>query len=136
MYSDKVRQLIRDLPHMGPLPDATHSAEVSNPVCGDTVRLHLKTVDGRLEACRFQAYGCPAAIAAAAAVAELLLAGTREHWQELDAETVVAYLGGLPAHKRHGAELAVEALRQACARPRKERGGCEGRAAASPRPAR
>lgn len=113
MYSEKVRRLISDLPNRGILPEASHSARVENPVCGDVTHLYLKIEGGIVNDCRFQCYGCPGAMAAAAAITQLCKSKHLSECLRLDVDTVIQYLGGLPSHKRHGAELAVEALRAA-----------------------
>jgi NifU-like protein involved in Fe-S cluster formation len=113
MYSQTVRRLVASLPNRGGLPDPSHSAEGANPVCGDTVRLELRVAQGRVRACRFTGSGCPAALAAAAAVTELVEGNGVEECARLNVETLLEYLGGLPPHKRHGAELAVDVLRRA-----------------------
>ncbi|MEJ2079888.1 MAG: iron-sulfur cluster assembly scaffold protein [Acidobacteriota bacterium] len=115
MYSDKVRELVADLPNRGRLDDATASYRAENPVCGDVTELQLKVDSGRVEDCRFLALGCPAAVASAAALTELVRGKTVARCRQLSVDGLLDYLGGLPAHKRHGAELAVEVLRQALA---------------------
>ena len=117
MYSEKVRQLITDLPNRGTLPDATHVSKVENPVCGDITHLYLKLTDGVITESRFQTYGCPAAIAASAAVTLLCENKSPSECLRLDRESILEYLGGLPSHKIHGADLAVDALRTAIANP-------------------
>jgi len=42
----------------GVLADATHTAELNNPLCGDEVRLSLKVEDGQIRAARFEGEGC------------------------------------------------------------------------------
>lgn len=113
MYSDKVRKLVAELPNAGPLPGATHSAQAENPVCGDVVSLELKVADSTIKDCRYRASGCPAAIAAAAAVSLLCRGMTLQEGLQLEPRQVVGFLDGLPSHKLHGPELAVAALRRA-----------------------
>jgi NifU-like protein involved in Fe-S cluster formation len=113
MYSATVRRLIAELPNQGRLPDAV-SGSAENQVCGDLVEIHLVVNSaGVVEQSRFQAGGCPAAIAAAAAVAVLVEGKSRQEAGAIGVEQVLEYLEGLPPHKRHGAEMAVRALRQA-----------------------
>jgi nitrogen fixation protein NifU and related proteins len=113
LYSETVRRLVAELPNHGKLPEATHSGRLENPVCGDVACLFLQVEQGRVSACRFQAQGCPGAIAAAAAVT-LLATGKRvEDCLSITTDSVLSFLGGLPAHRVHGAELAIEVLRKA-----------------------
>ena len=112
MYSEHVRRLVAELPNSGPLEDRTHFARVENPVCGDILELSLRIEDRKVMACRFRASGCPAAIAASAAVTILTEGLTIEVCRAIDVQELLDYLGGLPSHKIHGAELALEALQK------------------------
>lgn len=113
MYSSKVKELVSELPNRGILPDATHQAGGENPVCGDVCRLYLKVANGQVLDCRFQTEGCPGAIAAAAAVTQLVQGRSLAECRELTVEKLLDYLEGLPLHKQHGARLALEVLEKA-----------------------
>src|SRR5215510_2810960 len=54
----------------GRLPDASGSATVDNPLCGDRVTLDLSVKDGRIEAISHHVRGCLLCEAAAATIAE------------------------------------------------------------------
>lgn len=94
-------------------PDVEVSAE--NPVCGDELTLGLRLAGDRIEALGFRARGCSGSIAAASVLCELAQGQTLSEAAKLDRATVDAALGGLPQLKRHGADLAVDALRRALA---------------------
>ncbi len=64
-YSAQVRELFADLSHAGDLDDATCS-ELDEQ--GVRIRLGATHADGRLEALRFRAWGCPHVLAACEAV--------------------------------------------------------------------
>jgi len=112
-YSDKVRQLVAKLPRRGELAEGTNQGEASNPVCGDVTRLFLLVQDGQLNRVRFQARGCPAALAGAAGLAEMTEGLSVDQALQVSTDDLLQHLDGLPSHKRHGAEMAVAALRQA-----------------------
>lgn len=112
MYSSTVRRLVAELPNSGRLPGSA-SARVENPICGDVLELYLALADGRVAESRFQATGCPAAIAAGAAVTILIEGKSVEAALQLTVDHVLDFLEGLPPHKRHGAEMAVRALEEA-----------------------
>jgi tRNA-uridine 2-sulfurtransferase len=81
--------------------------------CGDLIAISLRLNEGRAADVRFEASGCAAARAAAAATAELLDgAGLREAGL-LDAAAIAAELGGLSAVGAHAADLAAEAAHRA-----------------------
>ena len=49
MYSERVRQLIYELPNSGTLGSKTHYAQRENPVCDDVTRLELRVEKGWAE---------------------------------------------------------------------------------------
>ena len=63
MFSDAVLDHFRNPHNAGDLPDATATVEVTNPVCGDVLRLAVRLESGRIAAARFKTQGCVAAIA-------------------------------------------------------------------------
>jgi nitrogen fixation NifU-like protein len=99
--------------NVGELPDATVSAEESNPVCGDRLRLSLRVRDGRIEAARFLAYGCAPTLSCGSVLTEMLEGMTIEDAVRLSRREIIHALGGLPARKQHAAALAIETLRAA-----------------------
>lgn len=94
-------------------PDVEVSAE--NPVCGDELTLGLSVREGRIAELGFRARGCSGSIASASALCELALGQPLAAAAEIDRARLEAALGGLPQLKRHGADLAVDALRRALA---------------------
>ena len=113
MYSETAQRLILELPNRGKLEDATHTAQSENPVCGDITHLYLKVENDVVVDCRFQTYGCPAAIAASAAVTLLCVGKSLEACCQITSRSILEFLEGLPRHKLHGADLAAEALEKA-----------------------
>ena len=113
MYSERVRQLIYELPNSGTLDNKTHYAQRENPICDDMTRLELRVETGRVRECRFKTRGCPGAIASAAAISALCLDLTVEECLALTVEDLLTNLQGLPRHKHHGAILAIETLQAA-----------------------
>jgi nitrogen fixation NifU-like protein len=51
--------------HHGTLADATHTATVDNPLCGDVVTVHARVVDGVIRDIAFEGRGCALSRAAA-----------------------------------------------------------------------
>ena len=94
-------------------PDVEVSSE--NPVCGDRLTLGLNVREGRIAELGYAVRGCSGSIAAASALSELACGLTPREAAGLDRDAVDAALGGLPQLKRHGADLAADALRQALA---------------------
>jgi len=113
---DPFDEHFREPRNTGVLEDPDVSVEVENPVCGDLLRLTATFDEGResLSAIRFQAYGCPAAVAAGSVLTELVLGKSKADVSSIDRDTVDGALGGLPSSKIHAAVLAHDALRQLC----------------------
>jgi NifU-like protein involved in Fe-S cluster formation len=112
-YSDTFKDHIANPRNAGELADANAVAEQTNPVCGDRLHLSLRVSDGRIEAARFLAYGCPSTLACGSVLAEMLEGMTVKDALELTRKQVVSALGGLPTRKQHAASLAIETLRAA-----------------------
>ncbi len=114
-YSEAFKDHLAHPRNAGELADANAVAEQTNPVCGDRLRLSLLIRDGRIEAARFLAYGCPPTLACGSALAEMLEEMTIENALKLERKEIVSALGGLPSRKQHAAALAIETLRTAIA---------------------
>lgn len=116
MYSPKVRSLVGELRNGGRIDDATHVGQSVNPICGDRVVFYLRFSRDRLERASFQAEGCTAALAAAAGLVELIADRTELECARITTAQLLTHLEGLPPHKIHGAEVALNALREALAK--------------------
>jgi nitrogen fixation NifU-like protein len=114
-YSALFKDHLANPRNAGELPDASATAEETNPVCGDRLRLSLRVRDGRIEAARFLAYGCAPTLACGSALASLLEGMTIGEAAGVTRQEVARAAGGLPARKGHAAALAVETLRAALA---------------------
>lgn len=119
LYSAALQDHLARPRNVGELADANAVAELTNPVCGDRLRLALRVRAGRIEAARFLAYGCPPTLACGSILAEMLEGMTTAEAAALTRQEIARALGGLPARKGHAAALAVEtlcaALAQGCA---------------------
>ena len=112
-YSDAFKDHLANPRRAGQLTDATAVAEQTNHVCGDRLRLALRLRDGRIEAARFLAYGCPPTLACGSVLAEMIEGMTMEAAARVTRQEIVRALGGLPSRKQHAAALAIETLRAA-----------------------
>ncbi len=94
-------------------PDAR--VDVDNPVCGDRLTLALRVEADQVAEVAWRVLGCSGAIAAASAMSELVKGRAVAEAAAVDRDAIDGALGGLPALKRHGADLAAEGLRAALA---------------------
>ncbi len=115
-YSDAFQDHFSNPRNVGELDDATHTAEETNPVCGDRLRLSLRLNNNRIEAARFLAYGCPPTIACGSILAEMIEGVTIEKASLITRRDICDKLGGIPARKTHAAALAIETLHTALLR--------------------
>jgi len=71
-YSAKFKDHLAHPRNAGELSDANAVADETNPICGDRLRLSLIVKDGRIEAVRYLAYGCPPTLVCGSVLTELL----------------------------------------------------------------
>lgn len=119
MHSDLLLEHFRNPRNVGQLPPPAVSVDVTNPACGDMLRLSARFEDESIAEARFQVRGCAASIAAGSALADWMTGKTRAQLQALAAETIEAALGGLEPASKHAAALCVDAARALAARWRK-----------------
>jgi nitrogen fixation NifU-like protein len=110
MFSEAVLDHFRNPRNAGELPGATGTVEVSNPVCGDILRLSARIVGGQIAEARFLCRGCTTAIACASLLTEELLNRAPAEALSITAESLSKSLGGLPPATFHGAQLAADAV--------------------------
>ena len=110
MYSLAVLDHAQNPRNMGDLADATHTVNVTNPVCGDELKLAVRVDAGRIAAVKFRSRGCKAAVASASLLTEMMEGKTLDEIRTITAEQISEALGGLPAATRHGSQLAEEAV--------------------------
>lgn len=87
------------------------TAEVSNPACGDILRLSVLIEDGTVAEVRYKTRGCTAAIAAGSALTELMQGRTKSQLSALKADEVEAAVGGLASASKHAAILCEDCVR-------------------------
>jgi nitrogen fixation NifU-like protein len=110
MFSDAVLDHFRNPHNAGDLPDATATVEVTNPVCGDVLRLAVRLESGRIAAARFKTQGCVAAIASSSVLTDLLSGKTPAEARTITPEHISDALGGLPPASFHAAQLCTDVV--------------------------
>ena len=118
MYTDIVQEHFEQPRNVGVIDNADAEAEVSNPACGDIMRLYVRIEDNRIVEAKFQTQGCPAAIAAGSMTTEMLRGKTVEEALALKRDEVNKALGGLPPQKVHASVLSEDAVRAVLAKYR------------------
>ena len=110
MFSEAILDHFRNPRNAGELPGATAIVEVSNPVCGDILKLSARIVNGHIEEARFLCRGCTTAIACASFLTEQIRGRTIAEARATTAESLSEALGGLPSATFHGAQLAADGV--------------------------
>ncbi|MCL4459971.1 MAG: Fe-S cluster assembly scaffold protein NifU [Chloroflexi bacterium] len=113
MYSEKVMEHFSNPRNVGSIPDADGIGVEGNPICGDIMKMYIKVKDNRIEAIKFQTFGCGAAIATSSIVTEMVKGKTLEEAKIISNKMVAEALGGLPLNKMHCSNLAADALHRA-----------------------
>src|SRR5438309_2092467 len=93
--------------NVGELPPPAVTVEVSNPVCGDILRLSVVIENGRVRESRYKVRGCTASIAAGSALTELIAGRDSAALRTLDKGGVESALGGLSNESKHAASLCI-----------------------------
>ena len=112
-YSAKLLDYFENPRCVGELDPADAIAEVSNPVCGDVMKLWVRVDGDRIVDARFKAQGCSAAIATSSYATEMIIGMNLGQARQVTKEDIAEALGGLPASKLHCSVLASEAIHKA-----------------------
>jgi len=112
-YTGRVLEYFKNPRNMGKIEDADGIGKVGNPVCGDVMWIYIKVDDGKIIDCKFQTFGCVAAIATSSIMTELVKGKTIDEALKLSNKDVVEELGGLPDVKVHCSLLAEEGIKKA-----------------------
>jgi len=118
MYSPLLLDHFQNPRNVGELPAPAVTIEVSNPACGDILRLSVRFEDDRAAEARYKVRGCTASIAAGSALTEWLLGKRRSELAAFRPDAIETALGGLQPESKHAAVLcadAVKRLREAAA---------------------
>lgn len=112
MYSDKVLEHFRHPRNVGEIPEATVVVEVTNPACGDLLKLWAVVRDSRIQEIGFKVAGCVPAVACGSWLTEAVKGKELSAVAGFRAEDIESALGGLPPASRHASALAADALRR------------------------
>ena len=112
MYPDRLIEHFRNPRNVGELAPPAVTVEVSNPACGDILRISARFEAGVAVDVRYKVRGCTASIAAGSALTEWIAGRTREEIAAFRPSIVDAAVGGLPAESKHAAALCADGVKQ------------------------
>ena len=111
LHSQRLLDHFKNPRNAGHLPPPAVTVDVSNPACGDLLRLSARFEDGRVAEVRYQVRGCTASIAAGSALTEWMTGKSRPELASLTAADIEAAVGGLEPASKHAAALCVDGLK-------------------------
>lgn len=112
-YTDKVLDYFRNPRNMGKMENPDGIGKVGNKICGDVMWIYIKVKDGIITDCKFETFGCVAAIATSSVLTELAKGKNFEQALKITNKDVANELEGLPPIKMHCSILAEEGLKSA-----------------------
>jgi nitrogen fixation NifU-like protein len=111
MYSERLLEHFRHPRNVGEIDPPAVTVEVSNPICGDILRLSVRFEGDRAAEARFRTRGCTASIAAGSALTEWITGKTRGELAAVAPAVIEEAVGGLSAESKHAAVLCADAVR-------------------------
>jgi nitrogen fixation NifU-like protein len=111
VYPERLIDHFQNPRNVGELAPPAVTVEVSNPACGDILRLSARFDGDRVREVRYKVRGCTASIAAGSALTEWLRGKTRGELARFDVAVVDEAVGGLPEASRHAGVLCRDGVR-------------------------
>jgi nitrogen fixation NifU-like protein len=111
LYSEAFLDHFKNPRNVGELPPPAVTVEISNPACGDILRLSARFENGRVSEVGYKVRGCTASIASGSALTEWMLAKSRAELAALTAATIESAVGGLIPESKHAAMLCVDGVK-------------------------
>jgi nitrogen fixation NifU-like protein len=112
VYSTRLLDHFKNPRHVGQLPAPAVTVDVTNPACGDMLRLSARFEDGRVAEARYQTRGCTASIAAGSALTEWMVGKSRAELAALTPTLLESLLDGLEPASKHAAVLCVDGIKR------------------------
>src|SRR5882724_11510691 len=105
MYSERLLDHFQNPRNVGELPPPAITVEVSNPVCGDILRISVLYQDSAVTQARYKTRGCTASIATGSALTEWMTGKSKQDLGRFQAADVEEMVGGLSSESKHAAVL-------------------------------
>jgi nitrogen fixation NifU-like protein len=97
--------------NVGELAPPAVTVEVTNPACGDILRLSVRFEGEVAVEARYKTRGCTASIAAGSALTEWITGKTRTELARLTPAVLEEAVGGLEPESKHASALCVDGVR-------------------------
>lgn len=114
LYQETILHHHRHPRNRGRLEEADRTAEGHNPLCGDEVRIYLRTEDGRVQDVAFEGQGCAISTASASLMTEAVKGKTLEEAESIfrEFQSMVTETGEATPHPDLGDLEALAGVRE------------------------
>lgn len=112
MYSEAFLDHFKNPRNVGELGPPAVIVEISNPICGDILRLSAIFENDRVADVRYKVRGCTAAIASGSALTEWIRGKTKSELARIKPADVETAVGGLIPESKHAAVLCVDGVKK------------------------
>ena len=112
-YSPKVFDHFFNPRNNGTIEDADGIGEIGDPECGDHLKVYIKIENNLVKDVKFLVKGCPAAIACASAMTELVIGKPLHEALIITDDDIIDSIDGLPEFKIHCSALGGSGFRVA-----------------------
>src|ERR1700722_1338922 len=110
MYGDLLIDHFKNPRNVGELAPPAVTIEVSNPICGDILRLSVRFDQDTVAEARYKTRGCTASIAAGSALTVWMAGKAKPELRNFRPDMMDDLLGGLQTESKHVAALCADAL--------------------------
>jgi nitrogen fixation NifU-like protein len=111
MYPPQLLEHFQNPRNVGDLPAPAVTVEVSNPACGDILRLSARFAGDRVAEARYKVRGCTASIASGSALTEWMQGKSRAELSAFQPALIDEAVGGLPDASKHAAVLCADGIK-------------------------
>ena len=111
-YSKVVTKEYRNPTNFGIIEHPDAVGVIKGP-CGDTMKITLKIVNGKIQDARFWTDGCGATLAAGNMLTKIIIEKTLQEANKVNSKQLLDALDGLPKEHDHCALLAANTLHEA-----------------------
>jgi nitrogen fixation NifU-like protein len=111
LYSEALMDHFKNPRNVGELPAPAVTVEISNPACGDILRLSARFEDGLVAEVAYKVRGCTASIASGSALTEWMVGKSRAELAALTPAMIESAVGGLIPESKHAAVLCVDGVK-------------------------
>jgi nitrogen fixation protein NifU and related proteins len=110
MHSERLLDHFRNPRNAGELAPPAIRIDVTNPACGDMLRLTVLVEQGSVREARFLTRGCTASIAASSALTSWLTGRPLAALSQITPAVIEEAVGGLEPASKHAAVLCCDAV--------------------------